>query len=95
MEFYNFQVTLKPLALDTSADVERRQVERWREMSMADKAALISGLTQAAHDLALAGVRQRYPDATPREHFLRLAVLLLGPDLACKAYPDAAGLVDR
>jgi hypothetical protein len=95
MEFYNFHVTRKPLALDTPADVERLQVERWRDMSMPDKADLISGLTQAAHDLALAGVRQRYPDATPREHFLRLAVLLLGPDLARKAYPDAAGLVDR
>jgi hypothetical protein len=81
-------VTHEPLAVDTSADVERLQVERWRQMSPAEKAAIITGLTQAAHDLALAGVRQRYPNATPREHFLRLAVLLLGPDLARKAYPD-------
>lgn len=94
-EPYNLHVTRKPLALDTPADVERRQVERWRDTPDADKAAVISGLTQAAHDLALAGVRHRYPGATPREHFLRLAVLLLGPDLARKAYPDAAGLVDR
>jgi hypothetical protein len=85
-------VTQKPLALDTPADVERLQVERWRQMSPAEKAAIITGLTQAAHDLALAGVRQRYPNATPREHFLRLAVLLLGPDLARKAYPDVADL---
>lgn len=81
-------MTHEPLAVDTSADVERLQVERWRQMSPAEKAAIITGLTQAAHDLALAGVRQRYPNATPREHFLRLAVLLLGPDLARKAYPD-------
>jgi hypothetical protein len=85
-------VTPKPLAVDTSADVERLQVERWRHMSPAEKAAIITGLTQAAHDLALAGVRQRYPNATPREHFLRLAVLLLGPELARKAYPDVAEL---
>jgi hypothetical protein len=85
-------VTLERLAGDTSADVERLQIERWRQMSPAEKAAIITGLTQAAHDLALAGVRQRYPTATPREHFLRLAVLLLGPDLARKAYPDVSEL---
>ena len=85
-------MTLEPLAADTPAHVERRQIERWRQMSPAEKAAIITGLTQAAHDLALAGVRERYPDATPREHFLRLAVLLLGPDLARKAYPDVAEL---
>ena len=64
------------------------QIERWRQMSAAEKAALISGLTQAAYDMALAGVRQRHPDASPREHFLRLAVVTLGPSLARQAYPE-------
>ncbi|MEX2273375.1 MAG: hypothetical protein WD690_18035 [Vicinamibacterales bacterium] len=82
----------KPLALDTSPEVERLQVERWRQMSPAEKAALLTGLNQAAHDLALAGVRHRYPHASPREHVLRLAVLLLGPELARKAYPEAIEL---
>lgn len=57
-------------------------------MSVADKAAVVSGLTQAAYDLALAGIRQRYPAASPREQFLRLAVVTLGFDLARKAYPE-------
>ncbi len=81
-----------PLALDTPAEVERLQIERWRQMSPADKAAIVTGLTQAAHDLALAGIRHRFPDATAREHFLRLAVLVLGPELAHKAYPESAAL---
>jgi hypothetical protein len=45
--------------------------------------------------MTAAGVRQRHPDATPREHFLRVAVIVLGPDLACLAYPDAAGVISR
>lgn len=77
-----------PLSADTSPEIERLQIEEWRRMSVADKAAVVSGLTQAAYDLALAGIRQRYPAASPREQFLRLAVVTLGFDLARKAYPE-------
>lgn len=89
---YNLAVAPVPLTLDTSPDVERLQVERWRRMSPAQKAALVSGLTQAVWELALAGVRSRYPDASPREHFLRLAMITLGPDLARRVYPEIAAL---
>ncbi len=61
-------------------------------MSADEKAAIVSGLTQTVYELALAGVRHRYPDAAPREQFLRLAIVTLGADLARKAYPDIAGL---
>jgi hypothetical protein len=84
-----------PLSLDTSPDIERRQVESWRHMSPAQKAALVTGLTRAAWEMTAAGVRQRHPDATPREQFLRVAVIMLGPDLARLAYPDAAGVISR
>jgi hypothetical protein len=57
-------------------------------MSPEQKAAIISGLTISAYELALAGVRQRHPHASRREQFLRLAMVTLGPDLARKAYPD-------
>ncbi len=83
-------VTETPLSLDTSPDIERRQIESWRRMSAAEKAAIVTGLTRAAYEMTSAGVRQRYPDASPRELFLRVAVIVLGPELACKAYPDAA-----
>ena len=80
------------LNLDTSPENERLQVARWRQMSAAEKAAIVSGLTQAAYDLALAGVRHRYQDGSPREHFLRLALITLGPDLARRAYPEIGDL---
>lgn len=81
-----------PLALDTSDDVEQRQIERWRGMSPVEKAAIISALTDTAYRLALAGVRHRHPNATPREQFLRLAIVTLGRDLAVRAYPEIEAL---
>jgi len=82
-----------PLAADTSLEVERLQIEAWRRMTPAEKAATIAGLTQAAYALTRAGVRHRHPDASPREVFLRMAILTLGAELACAAYPDAVPFV--
>ena len=78
----------KPLSLDTSPEIEREQIERWRQMAPIEKAALVSGLTRAVYEVALAGIRARNPEASPHEQALRLAVLMLGPDLARKAYPE-------
>ena len=83
-----------PLARDTSPEIEQRQIEGWRQMSPAEKAALVTGLTRTAHDMAVAGIRDRYPTATAREQFLRLAILLLGRDLAQKAYPEISTLIE-
>ena len=78
------------LNLDTTPEIELRQIERWQQMSPAEKAAIVSGLTRAVYDLALAGVRLRHPNASPREQFLRMALVTLGPDLARQAYPEIA-----
>lgn len=88
-------VSPTPLNLDTAAEIEERQVEAWRRMSPAEKLSLAASMTMAVRELALAGVRQRYPDASPREQFLRLAILTLGKDLAGKVYPDAGALDDE
>jgi hypothetical protein len=85
-------VTGSPLSFDTSPEIERRQIESWRQMTPAEKAAIVTGLTRAACAMTWAGVRQRHPEATPREHFLRVAVILLGVELASAVYPDVAGL---
>jgi hypothetical protein len=82
------------LNLDTSPEVERLQVEAWRRMSSEDKAALVSGLSQAAFEMALAGVRERHPDASPREQLLHLAVITLGPELA-RSIPAERPAADR
>ena len=84
---YNCVVS-RPLARDTSREIEDRQVAAWRAMSPLEKANLISGLTRASREMALAGVRHRYPGASERDIFLRLAILTLGLELARGAYPD-------
>jgi hypothetical protein len=83
------------LAADTPEAVERLQIESWRAMSPGRKAAIVTALTQTMYDVARAGVRHRFPHATPREQFLRLAVVLLGDDLARRAYPEVARLDAR
>jgi hypothetical protein len=84
----------QPLALDTTPDIEQRQIESWRAMSPREKADIVSAFT-IAYELALAGIRHRHPESTAQEQFLRLALLTLGPDLARRAYPeiDRSGLV--
>ena len=83
------------LSLDTSADSERRQVERWRTMPPRDKLRLVAELNAAADQMALAGIRLRHPCASERERFLHLALLKLGPELARRAYPEIAHLDTR
>lgn len=87
-------MALSRLAADTDAEVERVQIAGWRNMTPAQKAATVSGLTSATFEMARAGVRARFPNATAREQFLRLAIQILGADLAARAYPDAAPLAN-
>jgi hypothetical protein len=79
-----------PLAADTSLDIEARQIEAWRRMSPAEKAAIVTAASRAAREMMLAGIRHRHPGAGDREVFLRAAIIQFGPDLAVAAYPDAA-----
>ena len=82
------------LAADSSPAAERVQVDLWRRMTVPDKVRTVTSLTRTAQELALAGIRMRYPGASEGECLLRLAVLKLGPRLAVRAYPDAARLID-
>ena len=78
----------QPLAADTDAEVEERQFEAWRTMTPAQKVTLVLQMSATVRQLAAAGVVQRYPRASAREQFLRLAQVTLGDDLARKAYPE-------
>ncbi|MGE5360832.1 MAG: hypothetical protein ACM3NQ_17585 [Bacteroidales bacterium] len=82
-----------PLNLDTAPDVESQQIAAWRRMTPQEKAALVTALTRTAYGMTWAGVRHRHPRASAREQFLRVAVIVLGPELATAAYPDAAAFV--
>ncbi len=87
--------TTAVLAADTSLAAERRQVALWRRMSPLEKLNLVGESTRAVLQLSLAGIRLRYPEASDEECRLRLAILTLGRELACRAYPEAARLRGR
>jgi len=57
-----------------------RQAPPWRKLHM------VGQLNQTVRTLALSGLRQRYPEATPQELRRRLADLLLGVELAAQVY---------
>jgi hypothetical protein len=87
-------VRMAILTADTTADVEQRQVDAWRRLSPLERLRLVSDSSRAVTTLSLAGIRRRYPQASERECFLRLAAILLGVDTARRVYPDAAELTD-
>jgi hypothetical protein len=76
------------LSADTAPEIEERQIAAWRAMSDGEKLQLVLRMSATVRQLTLAGVEQRYPDASPRERFLRVAQITLGDDLARRAYPD-------
>ncbi len=71
---------------DTSPDIENMQIERLRQMPTWRKMALMAEMSQTVRTLALAGLRQRYPDDTPDLRRRRMADLVLGPELAARVY---------
>lgn len=57
-----------------------RRAPSWRKLEM------VGQLNRTAQMMALAGLRERYPHASAEELRRRLAGLLLGEELAVKAY---------
>jgi hypothetical protein len=60
-------------ARDTSLEAERILIGRYRSMSPADKIRIVRDLSRVSQELALAGLRDRYPDADDHELRMRLA----------------------
>jgi len=71
---------------DTHPDIEKKLIEIEREMSFEDKLLCIRQMNLAMRQLALQGLRERYPDAAESEIERRLMDLILGEKLAAKAY---------
>jgi hypothetical protein len=85
---------MSTLSADTSPEIEAFQIQHLRRMPPWRKMALMGDMSRTVQTLALAGLRQRYPDDTPDQRRRRLADLLLGPELAARAYgpwPEEAG----
>ena len=71
-------------------DTDPRAMEVWldllRAKSPGEKIEMTFRLTEFAMRMAESGVRERYPEASEREIFLRCAALRIPRDLMIKAY---------
>lgn len=74
-------------AIDTSPEMERVLVERYRRMDGREKLRRVASLNRSVERLAAARIRAQYGDGiTDREMRLRLATLRLGRRLMIKAF---------
>ncbi|MGH7670438.1 MAG: hypothetical protein ACRENQ_13205 [Gemmatimonadaceae bacterium] len=71
---------------DTTLEAWVKQFEVYRRMSPVEKADGVRALTLAVNELALTGLRARYPSANEGELRLRLAVQRLGEEAVAQAY---------
>lgn len=71
---------------DTSPEARDVLTVGFRAMSSARKAELADRWSRDCVELALAGIRRQYPDASPHEHRMLLGLRLLGPRLMRDAY---------
>lgn len=71
---------------DTSSKAAAKYYEVLRELGPLGRLERARQLTLAVQRLAFLGLRERFPDASDDEIWLRLAVRRLGPELVRKIY---------
>jgi hypothetical protein len=71
---------------DTSPELEARMIEGIRAMPPVQRIEKLVQLSAMQRQLMLAGLSKRHPDASTEELRRRMADLLLGHDLARRAY---------
>jgi len=74
------------LFLDTDPKTERVWLEMLRQAPVWRKMHMVAEMNRAVRELALLGLRKRYPNDPPERLRRRLANLLLGEELAARAY---------
>jgi hypothetical protein len=80
---------MSPLYSDTHPKMEAMQIEFIRRMPAWKKFAMVDSLNETVKTMAISGIRERHPDATPQQIRRMLAELMLGADLARKVYGHA------
>ncbi len=73
---------------DTHPKMEALQIQLWRQASPTRKMQMLAQLNASARLLAMTGLRSQYPQASEAELRRRLAGLLLGEELARKAFGE-------
>lgn len=74
--------------LDTSEASLARYHELLRAQAPHQRLAQAMSLSRMARELAIAGIRKRFPTASPEEIRVRLAVRLYGEDVARRIFGE-------
>ena len=85
---------LRTQSPDTDPEVEARLFRVYRAMSPEEKLRHIGALGHMVEQVALAGLRAKYPTASGRENRLRLASRWIDRETMIRVYgwdPDAKG----
>lgn len=86
----NKSASWRALHADTDAWAEEIQFKFFREAPPWRKLEMAADLNNGMLLLAESGLRERHPGASPEEIRRLLADMLLGPELAAKAYGSIA-----
>jgi hypothetical protein len=81
---------MSALPSDTHPKIEQMQIDLVRCMPAWKKIAIVDDLNETIKTMAVSGIKERHPDATPKQIRRMLAELRLGTTLAKKVY-DRAG----
>lgn len=85
---------MKTLSSDTHPEAERVLIDLLRKASAWRKLEMVSQITTTCRELALSGLRRRYPVSSDEELKKRLAALVLPRQMVICAYnwdPDKEG----
>jgi hypothetical protein len=77
------------LYTDTHPMMEHMQIELIRRMPPWKKFSIVDGLNETVKTLAISGIKEHHPEATPVEIHYMLAELMLGREMARKVYGHA------
>lgn len=80
---------MSALSPDTHPKIEQMQIELIRHMPAWKKIAIVDDLNEAVKIMALSGIKERHPNATPAQIQRMLAELRLGTKLAQMVYDHA------
>lgn len=76
----------EPVVLDTSLDVQQRVLERFKSMTLSERAATAQSLSDMCTDLALAGMRHQHGELSAENLRWHLAARRYGRPLADQVY---------
>jgi hypothetical protein len=80
----------RPQASDTTRAVDEFVFDGLRRMSPAERLQLAAAASMAVERLSIAGLRERFPDATDEELRWRAGAIRLGAELTRRAFGTQA-----